>query len=94
MKLPKQSAGQSIAFSGRNVNRNLLAVQTAANGVQMEGFFSNLAHSVTGKLKSMGSCAIGCGPNAISCIHCGMDKDCWISCAGPAVGDCIISKCL
>jgi hypothetical protein len=94
MKLPKHSAKQSITFSASSSVGGLSNVQTISDGVRMEGFLSNFASGITSKIKSVGSCAISCGPEALNCLHCATNKNCWMSCAGPTVANCIISKCL
>lgn len=34
-------------------------------------------------------CATKCGVSALSCVSCGTDLDCWLSCAGPKAANCI-----
>jgi hypothetical protein len=94
MKLPKHSAKQSIVFSAGRSAMGLSVNQTVAGSVQMEGFLSNFASGLKSKIKSVGSCAVSCGPEALNCLHCATNINCWKSCAGPTVANCIISKCL
>lgn len=93
MKLPKQNAEQSMIFSGPQ-GRHGLPSQPLHGAVQMEGFFGDVWGGIKKVASSVGGCAIKCGPQALSCVHCGGNKACWASCAGPSIAGCIAENCL
>ena len=77
MKLPTMSAA---ARSSRVVASPAATVATAD---------SIAPQSIWDSAWTFTKCATKCGVSALSCVSCGTDLDCWLSCAGPKAANCI-----
>ncbi len=82
MKLPPMTAT-------RTVRPAVESLQLAAIGDLAAGITS-LGSAVVSKIPCL---ALNCGASVLSCIYCGTNPVCWLTCAGPGAVQCV-SQCL
>lgn len=82
MKLPLMTAA-------RTVTPALEGLQLAAIGDLVTGI-ADFGNTVVSKIPCL---AVNCGASVLSCIYCGTNPVCWLTCAGPGAVQCV-SECL
>jgi hypothetical protein len=96
MKLPLMTASRTVnpalawtSYAGVGETMGLEGLQPA--GIEdLAAGIANVGGAILSKVPCL---ALSCGANVLSCIYCGTNPVCWLTCAGPGAIHCV-SECL